>query len=161
MTEPSLQRLELSYNQAHDRLILILHAQDFSEYLFWLTRRAVPILWGVLTQLIQGDKKTEVQHTKEKEHWAEAIEKERGQKQPMAEKLSTRVAKRPLGNEPLLLSKIQAKKAPQGAFKLRLEDVNGRWIEFGGDTSILMALCQLIKQTAEKADWKLDLELPQ
>lgn len=160
MAGASLKRLEVSYNQTHDRLILILHMQDFSEYLFWLTRRAVPIFWKVLTQLIQADEKTEHQRIKEKEHWAEAIEKEKGQKQQKAEQFSTRVATRPMGDEPLLLSKIQAKPGPNGTFHLHLEDVQGKWIELNGNSSVLVALCQLIQQLSEKAEWNLDLKLP-
>lgn len=160
MAGASLKRLEVSYNQTHDRLILTLHMQDFSEYLFWLTRRAVPIFWKVLSQLIEADVKPEHQRAKEKERWAEAIEKEKGQKQQKAEQFSTRVSTRPMGDEPLLLAKIQAKPGPNGAFHLHLEDVNGKWIELNGNTSVLIALCQLIQQLCEKADWNLNLELP-
>lgn len=159
MTGPSLQRLEISYNQPHDRLVLILHAQDFSEYLFWLTRRAVPIVWNVLKQIIETNPKTPTEHQKEKKQWAEAIEREKGQQQPKAQQFGTRLAKRPFGDEPLLLSKIQAKPGPNGTFQMRLEDLNGRWIEFGGNSSILIALCQLIQQTVDKADWGLDLQI--
>lgn len=161
MADNSLHKLEVSYNQLHDRLILIIHTQNLQEYLFWLTRRAVPLLWKLLTQLIKSDNKTEKQHVQEKQHWEQAIKKEQAQKHVTAEQLSTRVSTRPLGNEPLLLNQLQGSLGPNGTFKLRLEDINGKWIECAGQTTVLIALCQLIKQTAEKAEWNLDLEIPE
>lgn len=161
MSNDSLHKIEVSYNQTHDRLILILHTQSMNEYLFWLTRRAVPMLWKILIQLIESDKKVEAERTKEKEKWAEAIQKEANQKNPVAEQMSTRVSKRPMGNEPQLLAKIQAGTNPDGTFKLRLEDINGGWIECAGQVTILIPMCQLIAQTAAKADWNLDLKLPE
>lgn len=159
MGDDSLHKLEVSYNQLHDRLILIIHTQNMNEYLFWLTRRAVPLLWKLLTHLIKSDNKQE--HKQEKQHWEEAIKKEQAQKHATAEQLSTRVSKRPMGNDPLLLNQLQGSLGPNGTFKLRLEDANGKWIECAGQTTVLIALCQLIKQTAEKAEWNLDLELPE
>lgn len=156
----SLQRLEVSYNQPHDRLILILHTQDFSEYRFWITRRALIVFWDILSKLLQSDQKPVQQKQQENKQWKQRIEQEQAQKQPMAEKLSTRVAKHPLGEEPLLLAKITGKAIPGGNFQLRLEDIQGRWIEFGGNSTILLALCQLIEKTLQQAEWNLELTVP-
>lgn len=161
MADHSLHQLKVSYNQTHDRLILILHTKSFHEYQFWITRRALPILWKVLSHLIDTDKKSQEQHVKETEKWAEAIEKEKQQKHATAEQLVTQVSTRPMGDEPLLLNKIQGGLGPNNTFKMRLEDINGLWIEFGGDTGILIALCQLILQVLDKAEWGLDLKIPQ
>lgn len=158
MSNESLHKLEVSYNQAHDRLILILHTQNMNEYRFWLTRRAVPLLWQLLQQLIKSDKKKPVvQQVKEKEQWNEAIKKEQGQKHAVAEQLSTRISKRPMGDDPLLLAKMHGGIDENGVFKLRLEDVAGRWIEFTGQSTVLIAICQLIQETLQKTDWNLNL----
>lgn len=158
MTAP-INRLELAYNQEQDRLVLILIAQDFSEYLFWITRRGTIVLWDILQKLLEVDKKTEIEHIRESQKWADKIQEEKSQKQPMADKLSTRVAKRPFGNEPLLLAKIGGRQGDNGSFQLRLEGIDQRWIEFGGDSTFLLALCQLILETVKMADWRLDLSL--
>ncbi|MBA3958728.1 MAG: hypothetical protein H0X51_10105 [Parachlamydiaceae bacterium] len=152
----NLSQLQMNYNQQQDRLTLILHTQDFCEYRFWLTRRATKALWEILVQLLD---KTPVQHSQEQQKIGEQIQREKEQRHAAAEKYGTHVSRCPLGEEPLLLTKFMAKPADNGVSFLHLEDAQGRCIEFGGDNTIIMALCQLISRSAKLADWDLHLTM--
>lgn len=153
----NLHQMQLTYDQLHDRLVLVLYTQDLYEYRFWITRRALKILWDILQQLLEADKKGRVQHMKESQKAADKIQQEKSQHQPAADQYATKVTRRPFGEEPLLLFKIIAKPIQGGILVLHLEDQQGRSIEFGGDSTIVVGLCQLIQQTIKQADWNLNL----
>lgn len=154
-----MHQMQLNYDQLQDRLTLILGTQDFNEYRFWLTRRATRALWSILIQLLHADQKTELQHHQEEKKITEQIQKEKTQHQPNADKYGTNITRKPFGEEPLLIYKIMAKPGPSGASFIHFEDIQGHSIEFGGDSRIIMALCQLIRKTVKNADWDLNLEM--
>lgn len=158
MTTP-IQQLQLSYNELHDRLILVLHTQDFCEYRFWITRHALKSLWVIFLKLLQDDQKSQLQHMQETQAVAKQIQEEKAQHQPGASKYATQVSRKPLGEEPLLVAKIGSKPMDKGLFMLHLEDMQGRSIEFNGDTKIILALCQLVLQTLKITDWDLKLKI--
>lgn len=154
-----LHQIQLGYDLLQDRLILTLSTQDFNEYRFWITRQAVRGLWNILIQLLKADEKTRPQQIQEGTKIGELIEKEKAQRQPIAGKYATSMTKRPLGDEPLLLYKVIAQPHEDGGFRLHLEDTQGRSIEFGGNSSIILGLCQLIKKTVQQGtDWNLELK---
>lgn len=153
----NLHQMQLSYDQVQDRLVLALLTQDFSEYRFWITRRAVKGLWNILTQLLQADQKNQLEQQRVSRQIAEQIQQEKTQHRPAANKYGTRITRRPLGDEPLLLAKIMARPSEQSRCFLHFEDIKGQSIEFSGDITIVMALCQLILQAIKQAEWDLAL----
>lgn len=153
-----LQQLQLNYDQLQDRLVLTLFTNDWSEFQFWLTRKITQGLWKILIQLLNADQKTDIQHQQETQQVEKTIEQEKNQRQKEAEKYSKRLTRKPFGEEPLLIFKIMARPQEKGCFFLHLEDNKGQSIEFGGDSKMLIALCQLIKRVSKQADWHLDLE---
>lgn len=159
MSSP-LQQLQLSYDQLQDRLVLSLHTKDFCEYRFWITRHVTSAFWKILLELLKADQKGQLEHARESKKASEQIQQEKMQRQATADKFAQRVMRRPLGEEPLLLAKIQAKIAENGVAFLHLEDVQGRSIEFTGNSTIVVALCQLIQETIKKANWNLILDTP-
>jgi hypothetical protein len=153
-----LQQLQVGYDQLQDRILLTLFTTDFSEYQFWITRRATKALWGILTKLLEKEHKDQLQRLHEEERIAEQISREKEQRQASAERFGTKLTRRPLGDEPLLLYKIMGKALERGQFALRFEDSQGRFLEVGGESAILLALCELIKKSSLQAEWQLQLE---
>jgi hypothetical protein len=153
----SLVQLQLAYDQVQDRLLLTLQTQDFNEYRFWITRRLVVPLWNILLQLLNADKKGAVHHKHESRQIAEKIRQEKKQHQATADKLSHRITRRPFGNEPLLLVSVRGQQDDQGISLLELKDLHANSLACKGDSTIITALCQLILQTVQAADWSIDL----
>lgn len=149
----SLHRIELSYNEVEDRILLILYTLDFQEYRFWLTRRMLKLFSDTLDQLLEMDKNNVIKHMKDEKEMSEKIQAEKEQRKDTAEKFSHRITTRPLGDQPELLIKFQCGIVDQGVFKLHLENIKGQWIEFGGDSSLISAFKQLITQTLPKTTW--------
>lgn len=155
MSSP-LQQIQISYDQLQDRMILTITTQDFSEYRFWITRRGLKGFWGLMQQLLEGDEENQLKHVKESQEASDKIQQEKEKRHRGAEQFAHHVAKYPLGNEPLLIHKFMGRK-DKGHFFLRFEDKEGRSIEFGGTSAIILALCELIKKNLLTTDWALDL----
>lgn len=151
-----LQQMQVGYDQPQDRLLLSLYGHDWSEYRFWITRRATQVLWEILIRLLRADQKSQLEHQLAEREIAGKIQQESGAQKALAGKFANRVTRRPFGDEPLLLTKVMAK-PEEGKIHLRLEAASGQSIEFYGDSTLAIALCQLIKQSANQAGWGLQL----
>lgn len=153
-----LQQIQIGYDQPQDRLLLSLYGQDWSEYRFWITRRATQAFWDILMQILKTDQKSQLEHQLAEREIAEKIQKESGMQKALTGKFANRVTRRPFGEEPLLLTKISAK-PEDGKVHLRLEAGAGQSIEFHGDSALAIALCQLLRQGAQQAAWGLQLAI--
>jgi hypothetical protein len=163
MASPSssgLQQLQLNYDQVQDRLLLSVFTQDLNEYQFWLTRRATQMIWHVLIQLLQADQKSDLEKMETNREVVKQIQEERRRRSKTAQQFSNPVAKKPLGDEPMLLFKVKAQPPEDDLIRLSLEDDKGRALQIAGNAAIVLALCQLIRQTILLANWNLDLPLP-
>lgn len=157
MSSP-LQQMQIAYDPLQDRLVFTIFTQDFCEYRFWITRHILKGIWNGMMQLLQADQKNQLKLKEESKKAAEQIQKEKAQRQPGAEKFATSATRRPLGDEPLLLAKFFAKPMERNTFLVHLEDARGVSIEFNGESSIIVAFCQLILQAVSRSDWNLDLK---
>ncbi len=152
----NLHQLQITYDAYQDRLVLFLHTQDFQEFRFWLTRRSAKAVFEALQKLLTSLNQPTETLDKEDRKVAEQIEKERQQQNPSVAKFAHKLTTKPLGEEPLLVSKFGIKQ-DKGHVVLRIESLSGKALEIGGDLKIAVALCRLIKQTATTADWQLVL----
>lgn len=159
----NMQQMELGYDQVQDRLVFSISTQDLSEYRFWITRRATKMLWSVLMQLLKSDQKDQLRQTQISRRIAQQIRQEKEQRNPTASQYSSSGTAKPLGEEPLLLFGVRAKPATEDspAITLQLEDNQNHSLQIGGDSTIILALSQLIRECEQLAEWNLDLTVPQ
>ncbi len=155
MSSP-LHQIQLTYDQAQDRLILTVSTQDLNEFRFWITRHMLKKLWEVLQKVREMFAKDSTQQQEENVQASTQVQKE--MQQPTANKYGTRMSRRPLGEEPLLLHKFSITPNKQRQVIFCLEDTQTKKIEFSGDGVLLAALCQLIQKTTSQTDWDLTLQ---
>ena len=67
----------------------------------------------------------------------------------------------PLGEQPILVSKVALKAGDQGQQLLCLHPVNGQGLEFSLNDQILHSFCKLLSDSVEKAEWDLGLDFGQ
>ena len=67
---------------------------------------------------------------------------------------------RPLGENPLLVSRIQPRRDQQGRHVLGLLPTVGQGVHLTLDENLLHGLVKLIQSAAARADWDLELEVP-
>lgn len=153
-----LYQFELGYDPLNDRLVLKIYTKDFAEFRLWLTRRYVKALWGVLMKLLKLEEKDMTQMETEKLKVSESFQDENARRQQaLASKYSTKLSKTPLGDEPILVSRIAAKPVENHRVLLSLQDEKKQSFDLMLDNFMLLGLCKLLSEGMKKTDWDLNL----
>lgn len=66
---------------------------------------------------------------------------------------------RPLGDEPVLISRIQVKHGENNTQVLCLRPEHGQGIEIAFDSTLLHTFCRLLEEGVQKADWDLEFRI--
>lgn len=150
-----LHQFNLQYSPEEDRLRLRLNTTSKEEFRFLLTRRFVRLLWPVLQKLLQRDyQQREPALSYVADHMV-AMEKDSVISQAnFKESYQDAVERFPLGEEYLLLSRIQVKNVASKNI-LCLLPTSGQGIEIPANNRFLHAFCKLLKDGVAKADWNL------
>ena len=154
-----LRQFNIRYDPREDRLVLRLNTADRRELRFFLTRRFVGLLWPVFRKLLHRDQARR-NPAAVAGPAAEALvdfERERVMaagnfREPFAES----PVEYPLGETPVLLTRIQVKSGPDGD-RLCLHPDRGAGVEFPARPQLLHTLTRLVRDAALGADWKMDL----
>jgi hypothetical protein len=64
----------------------------------------------------------------------------------------------PLGEAPILLSRVGVRNSAEGGQMIRLDPLKGNGIEFTLNDKMLHSICKLVADTAQKAEWDLQLD---
>lgn len=156
----TIRQVQLAYEQEQDRLLLRLATADRSEFRFWLTRRLVKRLWGVLSQMLEWD--AAVAHADAAARAALLAfqqEKHAGQadfKKPFAGD----AVHFPLGPEPVLVGRVSAQPREGGFAILSLLPMRGKGIDIALDPRLLHLIVNLLRQAVGRSDWDLPLPGP-
>jgi hypothetical protein len=150
----SLQQIQLTYDQFQDRLVLTFSTSDYLEYRFWLTRRILKGFWDILQYLLSSSPSND----SKKQLDTQLVQEQIKQETQIAEanKYSTRLTKRPLSEDPLLLCKIAATPQEGDVVQFHLEGSEGRSVDFTGNSFLVASLVQLILKVLPKAEWNLE-----
>jgi hypothetical protein len=155
---PQLEQFSASYDAAQDRILLRIRSSDDAEFRFWITRRYLALLWPVLMTIANtfsarksGDPLTrntlsELAHGK-----AVGTADFASQYHPGSVF--------PLGEEPVLLARINVNPATADAQTLTLLPQLGQGINLKLDEKLLHVLARLLQQTATAAEWGLTLDV--
>lgn len=156
-TQPRLRQLNAAYDAVQDRVLLRVVTSAEQEFRFWITRRFMGLLWQAITRVL------------------EAFAKARAPGDPLlaaalADFAETRAmqgadfatpfgdgAQFPLGDAPILLSRITVLAGPAGQQLLRLTPEQGQGIDLALDENLAHLLVNLLLQAVAASDWALDL----
>ena len=157
-----LNQIKLEFSAEHDRLLLRVASDDRKEVLLWLTRRCVKLLWPALVNVAQASPDIALQANPGAK---EALLGFQHQKALQQVDFSTPYAEsgreRPLGPDPILVARIQARREPNRLCVLSLLPLEGQGVHLTLDDNLLHSLIKLVQTTAAGAEWELGLELPQ
>jgi len=167
-----ITQLSVDFSAENDRLRLRIATQDGAELRFWLTRRYVRLLWPALLQLAEVASPV-VQQQAAREGGAaapispearkaivEMEHQEAVQKADFSKPFAPSGSATPLGEEPLLLARVQGGRGPDGKPVLGLHTQDGRGLTLNLDAMLLHAMMRLVHQAAAQAQWDLALALP-
>ena len=154
-----VHQIQLKYDANQDRGLLRIRTRDDVEFRFWMTRRFVKLLWPMLVKVIEADEQVRSQADEQARSAVMSFKHEsaisRGDfSTPFEEPPEVRT---PLGESPILLSRIQIKRREDGTPVLTLLPLEGQGVQLALDQTILHSLTKLIVDTSRLAEWDLEL----
>lgn len=156
----NIRQMNFQFQPEEDRIVLRMNTTTGEAFGFHLTRRFVKALWPVLRKLLAEELK---RRAPEQAHAADSVlafEQEKAVSQANFRAPYDESAQRqPLGETPVLLSRIQVKTGGAGPI-LCLHPSRGAGIELPATPGLLHMVCKPLKDIAARADWNLDLPLP-
>ncbi len=157
-----LHQIKIEFDAAQDRLLMRVSTQSAEEALLWLTRRCVLRLWPLLMggaeaspQVVTRAADPEVKKALLEFQHEKAISQAQFGKQ--YEELPR---SRPLGDQPLLIAKLQRRTDEAGRVVLGLLPNDGQGIFLTLDEQLLHGFIKLLQQAVVRAEWGFKLDLP-
>lgn len=157
-----LHQIKIEFDAEQDRLRLRVSTVSGEEALLWLTRRCVRRLWPLLVGGAEASPQvaTRAADPQVKKALLE-FQHERAISQGQFGKQYEDVPRtRPLGDAPLLVTKLQRRAGPQGRIILGLLPSRGQGIFLTLDEALLHGFIKLLQQAVQRAEWGFKLELP-
>jgi len=156
-----LKQVQVAFAPVEDRLLLRISTRAGEEFRFWLTRRFTRMLWPVLLEAAGHDPAVAGQAS---QHAREAVlafrHEQAASAADFAKPFEGGARSLPLGDAPLLLSRVRLRKPPGERPVLCLHPARSPGIELALDPGLLHSLTRLLSEGAGKADWGFSLELP-
>ncbi len=157
-----LQQLKVDYSAEQDRLLMLIATDDGIELRTWLTRRYVKLLWPLLVKLAEeASPRIRTQASPEARKALLGIEHEQAvSKADFSKAYEKKSRSTPLGEDPLLLGRIQTGHDRKGRPVLALHPATGQGITLTLDSVLLHSLCRLLQAAVKKSGWDMELKLP-
>lgn len=157
MMDTSIHQLNATYDSLQDRIRFAFSTKDGNEFRFWITRRYLALLFHTLGNIATeyasanaaGDitsrqALSELAHMQALQHNDTQSAFEGG-------------AVFPLGEVPLLLSKLVVKKDAAGNITIGLMPEDGPGADIGLNESLTHLIAELLSRTAIHAEWQMSL----
>lgn len=161
-----LERIRIEFDAEQDRLLMLILIDGGSEVSAWLTRRCIKRFWEALLKMAEWKPEIQLQATDEArkavlhfEH-EKALQEVKFSRPGEDEAVSAVPRTQPLGPEPLLITRIQARRTPEGRTQLALLPNEGQGAHLSLNDNLLHGLMRLVQSAVAKAEWELTLELP-
>jgi hypothetical protein len=158
-----LRQIQVRYLPEHDRILIRMSGGEAEEYRMWVTRRYLRVLWSMLArfvaaepvvvQQVRPESRRAVLDFQREKALAEADFKTRFREPPPDR------AALPLGEEPLLLERVELRRNADGRDLLWLGDRTRRGVEVMPTRQIVHSLAKLLADANRRAEWGLSLEL--
>lgn len=156
----AIHQIQMRHDQKQDRLLLRLSTTDGKEFRFWLTRRFVKRIWGLLLKMLQWDRTVQQQVDPRTRQTVLDIRHEGFVQQGnFSQPFEEAPHEMPLGDEPLVLTKAAGKRTDGGLHMLSLHPERGQGIDITLDNKLLHLFTKLLREAVGRADWDLDLAL--
>lgn len=164
-TAVKLERIRIEFDMEQDRLLMFILIHGAAEVRLWLTRRCVKRFWIALTRMAEWKPEVQLQATPEArsavlqfQHEKALREVKFSRAEPEAPEAPPRT--QPLGVDPLLVTRIQARREPDGRTLVALLPTEGQGAHLTLSESLLHGLMKLVQQAVIKAEWDMTLDLP-
>lgn len=157
-----LHQLNFEYVLDEDRILMRMSTRAGIGCRFWLSRRYTQLLWKALESGMEHQPEVATQAAPQAREAVKAFQKESALKTSnFSTKYDEAELSFPMGETPVLLTRVQTRVGKDKALKLVLMDRDGRSISLNLDAKLLYSWCHLLRRTVAKTDWGLTLHLPE
>ncbi len=158
-----IDRLSVQYVADADRLLMRVGFDGSSEARLWLTRRLVMRFWPALIKLAEAKPDIRVQANPAAREALVGIEHEKALREvnfTRTDATSEPQRKAALGEEPLLVTRINARRAPDGHTVIAFVPAAGASVTVRLQDRLLHGYMKLLQTAVAKAEWQLPLKIP-
>jgi hypothetical protein len=157
-----LHQLKVDYDAEQDRLLMLIATSDAAELRLWLTRRFVKLLWPLLVKLAEeANPRIHTQASPEARKALLGLEHQQAvQKADFSKAYEGKARSMPLGEEPLLLGRIQTGRDRRGQPVVAMHPAEGQGVTLTLDAVLLHSVCRLLQAAVKKSGWDMELRLP-
>lgn len=154
-------QIQLTFDPLEDRLLFRINTTTQTEYLLWFTRRYVKLLWSLLMELMQRSLQANEGKMPEQKKELLSFEHEKAlNNADFQTQYQEGQFEHPLGDTPVLVSKVTLKNQSKNIRSLCLHPETGEGIELTLDNKLMHLLCKLLSDAVQKAEWDMNLEIP-
>jgi hypothetical protein len=151
-----IEQIQIKFVPVEDRLLMRVAGDEGLEFRFWLTRRFVKMIWPALGKALHLSPGVQTQASPLAQREVLAFEHEKAVSDadfitPYKESPKTL----PLGDAPILLSKMQLRRDQDGSFMMSLAPETGAGIDLAINDKLLHSVAELIANGAQLAQWEL------
>ena len=155
-----IHQMQITFVPLQDRLMFRMNTTAQTEFTVWFTRRYVKLLWQTLQQML-SHAQPGIGAVPQSRQAVLSFQHEQAVSTmdfvtPYQEDPKIR---RPLGDEPLLVSKIQVKPGPDNIQVLCLHPEQGDGVEIALDPTWLHSFGRLLVEALKKSDWDLEYRI--
>jgi hypothetical protein len=156
-----LQQIKIEYVPEQDRVLVRLAGDDRSEVLLWLTRRCVRLLWPLLVRMAESSSGVVLQAAGDAKQALLEFEHEKALMQAdFSRPYEVGGRARPLGSEPILVTRMSAGRNAQDQNVLALMPREGQGVNLALDNTLLHGFIKLLQEAVDGAKWDIKLVLP-
>jgi hypothetical protein len=161
----ALHQLNIAYNPVEDRLLLRMTAGspgDLLEYRLWLTRRFVKLLWNALDQMLEMEARRDSRVSIESlDAFKQFQQTDALAQSDFKTPYEAGTAPTPLGADPLLISRFQVSRGPEGNQILSLQTQSGQALNLALNAPLIHSIRKLLMDKVKETQWDLaGLNLP-
>jgi hypothetical protein len=157
----NLERITVEFHAEEDRLLMRVFFDGTSEVQFWLTRRLVNRIWPVLLSMAQAKPDIQVQPNPEVRNAMLGMEHEKALQEVNFSRAPQEPPRaHPLGQAPMLVSRVRARRNEKSQTVLSLRPPAGNGLDLNLGDTVLHGLMKLIQDAVVRAQWDVLLAVP-
>ena len=159
-----LHQMHAGYSPVEDRLRLKISTVEGQEFVFWLTRRVIAVMFGLSEKALVARASTKSTAAANPAGAAKAIVEFEREAAVATGDFTTPYVKeehaKPLGEKPVLAKRVDIAPMPErpDVFRISILLINDMTVAFSAPASFIHRLRHLIGQALRGANWGLDLE---
>lgn len=155
----NIHQIQMVYDKVQDRVLLRVLTSERAEFRFWMTRRYVKLLWAILLKMLERDPAAASVDEKLRRTMMGFQHENAVRSGEFGKQFEEGMNALPLGEAPLLLTRITAKQDPGGQQLLCMHPEQGQGIDIGVNAELLHMISNLVVDAVAQSDWGLALAI--